>query len=680
MTTPRHTANPSVLAFTIAWLALASVIQPAHAQAPPKAPAPATAAAPASLDAILKQLALYDGGIESAAVWQLRDYVNARRDDAAGRAECEAKLLAFLKSPASPVARTIASRHLRLIAGDTAVPALQAMLTDDKSADLALYALQGIPGAASERALVQGLGVTIGATKVAIVASLGERRSVEAVPALVPLLQQPALAVPAAIALGRIGGGAATSALRSSFGSAPAALKPTVASSLLALAESALAAKDSGTALGLYEALLADASLPVAIRRGAAAGRIAASGDRARSVLIGYLSAPAPAGGGDAPMQEAAISKAASVFAAADISQVCALLAGLPDGLKVQLLAVLSGYPGDRVAPAVLKELGSPTPAVRVAAFKTLGTVGGPSAVKPLAEAASRSKGAEQAAARAALGSLKGRAVDDEIGALLGQQPSEELAGELLLAVGDRRAFAAKPVVSAALASPSPALRAQALKALRTIGTPSDIPKVLDLLVGGREESDRSEAEKTAVALAQKIDNLDGRSGMVKSRLAAEKAPEARVRLVGLLPLVGDPSALPVLRTLAADDSAEVRDAAVRAVASWPTPAAREDLLRLARESRNQTNRLLAIGGLVRVVGLDRYRDPQAAVADLKEAAALSWRPEEQRLILGALPRFPCAAALELASGFAKESEVKEEAQAAVRAISARLKKETVTK
>ncbi len=680
MTTPRHIANLSILALAILGLALAAAVQPALAQAPPKGPTPAAGASPASLDAILKELAQYDGGIESAAVWQLRDYVNARKDDAAGRAECEAKLLAFLKSPASPVARMAASRHLRLIAADTAVPALQAMLADDKSADFALYALQGIPGAAPERALLQSLGTATGATKVAIVAALGERRAAEAVPVLVPLLQQPALAVPAAIALGRIGGDAATSALVSSFASAPAALKPTVASSLLASAESALAAKDGRTALRLYEALLADASLPAAIRRGAAAGRIAASGDQARSVLLGYLSAPAPAAGAAAPLQEAAIAKVASVFTSADISQVCALLPGLPDGSKVQLLAALSGYPGDRVAPAVLKELGSPTPAVRVAAFKTLGTVGGPSAVKPLADAASRSKGAEQTAARTALGTLKGRAVDDEIIMLLGQKPADDLAGELLLSVGDRRVYPARPVVSAALASPSPAVRAQALKALRTIGTPSDIPAILDLLVGGSEESDRTEAEKTAVALAQKIENLDGRSGSVKSRLAAEKRSDARVRLVGLLPLVGDPSALPVLRTLAADDSAEVRDAAVRAVTSWPTPAAREDMLRLARESRVQTNRLLAIGGLVRVIGLDRYRDPQAAVADLEEAAALSWRPEEQRLILGVLPRFPCAAALDLANGFAKESEVKEEAQTAVRAIAAQLKKETVTK
>jgi HEAT repeat protein len=669
------------MAVPIACLALAGSAPWALAQTAAQPPTPAAAAAvPASLDAILKQVALYDGGIESAAVWQLRDYVYARREDAAGRAECEAKLLAFLKSPASPAARTIASRHLRLIAGDTAVPALQAMLVDDKSADLALYALQGIAGAAAERALLQGLGVTTGATKVAIVAALGERRSAAAVPAIVPLLPQPALAVPAAIALGRIGGEAAASALVSTFASAPAALKPTVASSLLASAEASLAAKDSATALRLYQALLSDASLPVAIRRGAAAGRISASGDRARTVLLGYLSAPAAAAGEKDPLQEAAIAKVAGVFTAADISQVCALLSGLPDGSKIQLLAVLAGYPGERVAPAVLEELSSPTPAVRMAAFKTLGAIGGPAAVQPLAEAAAGSKGVEQTAARAAIGSLKGRAVDEEIIAQLAKTPADAVAGELLLAVGDRRIFPAKPVVTTALASPSPAVRAQALRALRGIGTPSDMPAVLDVLLGGSEESDRTEAEKTAAALAQKIDNLDGRSNAVKSRLGAERGSDARVRLVGLLSLIGDPSALPVLRTLAGDDDLEVRDAAVRAVASWPTAAAREDLLKLARESRNQTNRLLAIGGLVRVVELDEYRDPQAAVADLEEAAALSWRPEEQKLILGVLPKFPCQAALDLASGFLKEPDVRAEAQSAVKAIGARLKKEAVTK
>ncbi len=669
MTTPRHVANPSLMAVAFAWLALASAVPSALAQTAAQAPAPAAVAAPASLDAVLKQLAVYDGGIESAAVWQLRDYVQARKDDAAGRAECEAKLLAFLKSPASPVARTIASRHLRLIAGDTAVPALQAMLPDDKSADLALYALQGIAGAAAERALTQSLGVTTGATKIAIVAALGERRGAQAVPALVPLLQQPALAGPAAIALGRIGGEAAASALGSAYGGATGALKVTIAGALL---EAASGFELGNQKLPIYERIASDASLPAPQRRAAMSGRIMSSDPR--QAVIGMLASQDPLA------QEAAIDCVSVAFFPDTIGKVCATLPGLPDATRAQLIAALAGYPHAQVVSAVTNQLRSQTPAVRMAAFRTLGTIGGPAAVQPLAEAAAGSKGVEQTAARAAIGSLKGRAVDEAIVSQLAKKPSDDLAAELLLAVGDRRIFPAKPVVTAALSSTTPAIRAQALKALRGIGTPSDMPAVLDVLLGGSEESDRTEAEKTAVALAQKIDNLDGRSNAVRSRLGAEKRPDARARLVGLLSLIGDPSALPVLRTLAGDDDLEVRDAAVRAVAAWPTPAAREDLLKLARESRNQTNRLLAIGGLVRVIGLEKYRDPQAAVADLKEAAALSWRPEEQKLILGAVTRFPCQAALDLASGFLKEPDVKAEAQSAVKAIAARLKKEAVTK
>ncbi len=644
-------------------------------------------ARPASLDQILTELATYDGGINSRAVWQLRDYVNARRDDAAGRAECEGKLLQFLKSPATPVARMTAARHLRAIAGDTAVPALQLMIADDRLADLAIYTLRQIPGGAAERALIQAVKTATGATRVAVVAALGERKASAAVPVLVPLLQQPPVAVAAAIALGRIGDDAAASALLSAIAPAiaaggagagavgtPGALKQAEASALLSCAERALAAKDSAAALRLYETLSSDATLPVSLRKAALIGRIAASGGNAASLVLNVV------GGSDAELQEAAIGMIAEVFAPDAIGPICAVAPRLSDRGKVQLLAVLSAYPGSRVGPTVMQAFGSQTDAVRIAALKALGSVGDSAAVRPLADAASRTRGREQAAARTALGMLKGRAVDEEIVTQLSQKPTDGVAGELLLAVGDRRIFPAKPVVTAALASPSSQVRVQALKALRAIGTPSDMSAVLDLLLTSGDGSDRVDAEKTAVALAQKIESPDGRSRTVKARLGSEKRPDARVRLIGLLPLIADSSALPVLRGLLDDGDPDVLDAAVRAMAGWPTPAAREDVLRLARDSRNETHRLLAIGGLVRIVGLDKYRDPQATVADLKQVSGLSSRPEEQKLVLGALVQFPCPAALELANGLLRKPDVKAEAQAAIDKISARLTKEVSRK
>ena len=677
MTTRRHTAVRSFLAFGLGMLLFAGSTAVAHAQSP----SPASAA---SLDAILKQVATYDGGIDSDAVWKLRDYVYARKDNAAGRAECEAKLLQFLKTAATPVARMTACRYLRVIAGDTAVPALQAMLADERTADLALYALQGIPGGAAEKALLQAVSTTAGATKTAVIAALGERKTASAVPALVPLLQQPAFAAVSATALGRIGGDGAAAALVTALGGAPADLTPVLAGSILESAAAQLAAKNTAAARALYEALPIDVpppppssgagALPASMRKAAAMGRIATAGEGSTALLMRLLASPDPV------LQEAAIAKIADVIASDAIDKVFPLMPGLPERSRVQLLAVLSGYPGDRVVPAILRAASSDAEAVRVAALKALGSTGGATSVRLLAETAAKARGPEQTAARAALGSLKGRAVDEEIVAQLGTKPADGVAGELLLAVGDRRNFVAKPVVAASLASPSPVIRMQAYRALRTIGTPSDIPAVLDALLASTDEGERAEAEKSVVALSQKIENLDGRSRFVRARLFAEKTPEAQVRLLGILGMIGDPAALPALRSALGDDRPDVNDAAVRALAAWPTGAAREDLLVLARDSRNETHRLLAIRGLIRTIGLDAYRDPEAAVADLRLAAGFAWRADEQKLVLGVLTQFPCREALDLAKGFLQEPSVKAEAQAAIDRITPRLPKEAIRK
>jgi HEAT repeat protein len=664
MTKPRGTSSRPFLACSIVVMALALMGGSAGvslAQPP---------AAAASLDDILKQVATYDGGIDSAALWKLRDYVYARKDDPAGRAECEEKLLHFMKTPATPVARMAASRYLRMIGSDRAVTALQAMLADERSADMALYALQQIPGAAADTALTQVLKTTAGATKIAVIAALGERRVQAAVPALAPLLQQPAFGSAAAFALGRIGDEPAAAALVASYAGASADLKPVVASSILACADRWLAGKNAGAALRLYQPLSSDASLPVPMRQAAMMGRISAAGSGGAALLLDQLKAT------DGDMQEAAIARIAEVIAPEAIGSVCALLPQLPERAQVQVLAVLSGYAGERVLPTVLQAARSSALPVRIAAMKALESTGNPSVVPFLAGKAADSRGPEQAAARSALGMLKGRGVDEAILALLAQKPSDAVAGELLAAVADRRMFVAKPVVAASLMSPSAGIRAQALKTLRAIGTPSDLPAVLDLLLKSADESERGEAEKTAAALAQKVASTTGRSREVKARLATEKSPDARVRLFNVLPLIGDNSALPVLRAALEDSSAEVRDAAVRALASWPTSAARDDMARLARDAGNDTHRLLAIVSLVRTVGLDTYRNPEAAVADLKLAASVASRPEEQKLILGAVVSFPCKDALDLATRFLQEPAVKAEAQAAVDNITTRLKKD----
>ena len=632
--------------------------------------ASAQAIQPASLDAILAQVATYDGGITSDALWQLRTYVYARKDDGVARGECEAKLVAFLKGTATPSGKMAAARLLRAIAGDATVPALQAMVADPRSSDYAIFVLQPMPGAAAEAALLQSLKTARGAQQAAVVAALGQRRTAAALPLITPMLGNPALSKTAAVAIGRIGGTAATAALSKAYEIAAGEGRLLLAASLLEAADGLLAAREPDAATTVYTALSADRALPAPTRTAAFIGMIAAAGPRAPGAVVSML------GGDDADARAAAVARIGKDVPADGIGPVCDLLPRLPEPVQAQVLAALSRYPAARVRPAILQAARSGADSVRVAALRALEPVGDASAVPLLAEtAATAPKGPVQDAARRALGSLRGREVDQAIASGLARPASDGVAAELLKAVAERRLFIAKPEVTAALTAPSAAVRIEGLKTLRVIGSPSDASPVLDILLKTADDIEQAEAEKTVAALLQKTAGPDNRSRLIRTRLADEKDAAARATLIGLLAPTADGAALPVLRKGLEDPDAAVADASARAIAAWPTASARDDMLALVRSGRDETLRLLAFGGLVRLVSADAWRLPEAAVADLTSLSGLAWRPEEQKLVLGALAAFPCQAALDLANGFLTNEALKAEAQAAVDKITPRLPK-----
>ena len=142
-----------------------------------------------NLDQILKEISTYNGVIESGPIWKLRDYVYSHKGPAEARTDCEAKLLAFLSTNATPVSKMAVIRHLRIIGGDRSVTALAPMLLDVNMADHALYALEKIPGTAADQALIQAMSKAGGAIKTELIASLGRRKTTAAVASLSRLLK-----------------------------------------------------------------------------------------------------------------------------------------------------------------------------------------------------------------------------------------------------------------------------------------------------------------------------------------------------------------------------------------------------------------------------------------------------------------------------------------------------------
>lgn len=131
----------------------------------------------------------YGGDGSFAAI--LREQV--ARTPAAGLGRLEAQLLRALGEPAlTEAGRDFLCNQLALVGSAAAVPALSRLLAANATADVARLALERIPGAEADAALLAGLATLTGRARTGLVGSIGARRSAAARDTLARLAADPA--------------------------------------------------------------------------------------------------------------------------------------------------------------------------------------------------------------------------------------------------------------------------------------------------------------------------------------------------------------------------------------------------------------------------------------------------------------------------------------------------------
>ncbi|HSA94900.1 MAG TPA: HEAT repeat domain-containing protein, partial [Acidobacteriota bacterium] len=412
-----------------------------------------------SLEAVLKNLQAYDTSDVGPAM-RLRAYVFSNKDNPQARKEAEAALLKFVQGSPAPAGLMAACRALSLVGGADSVPVLAGLALKPETTDPARYALERIPGPAADEALVKALDKSGGDVKRGIVFSLGARKTGASVPALGKLAggKDAALAADAIKALGKIGGAEAIKALTGALGKSAPALKAEAASALLLAAEERLKANDKTGAAGIYDKVFA-AGLAGVVRQAAFKGQIAVAADPGALVLKALT-------GKDAELYAPALAMVPVCFGAGEIGPVAELIGRLPVGSKIQLTALLAGYPAETVRPYLLSAAEDPSLDVRLAALRAVAKAGDGKSVIFLATKAARTIGAEQDAARDALARLKGLDVDAAVLDHLAKASDEAVKAELVRAASERRVAAAKPGLMALVRTGSAALKAKAAAAL----------------------------------------------------------------------------------------------------------------------------------------------------------------------------------------------------------------------
>jgi hypothetical protein len=183
----------------------------------------------------------------------------------------EAKLIAVLQSDAPRKEKADACRLLARVGSRQAVAPLAALLTDEKLAHMARYALEPISDPAVDEALRDALGKVKGRLQVGIIGSLGVRQDTQAVGPLSALLKDgdPEVAQAAARALGSIGNAAAAEALEGAWEVAPLAKKVPIAEGLFRCVDRLSTHGERDRALAICDRLIAEPT-PPQVREGAA--------------------------------------------------------------------------------------------------------------------------------------------------------------------------------------------------------------------------------------------------------------------------------------------------------------------------------------------------------------------------------------------------------------------------
>jgi len=630
---------------------------------------PAAAWGDDALDAALTAAATYEFGQSREPLSVVADAVRDSKGDPDARAALERALVSMLRSKSTRDAKDFACRQLALIGTDKTVPTLAGMLGPADTSDMARYALERIPGPTADKALLAALGRTSAGAKVGVINSLGARRCEAAVAKLGPLAvsRDTAIAQAAIDALGRIGGAEATRALAKVRSRVPAERHAAWADAYLRCADKLVAHGQADRAATMYAELLGDELARV--RVAALVGYVAAAPDDGLPKVVAALK------GDDVELREAASLCVRTMPGGAATRAFASVLPDLPAPGQALLLAALADRGDAAALDAAAKAATYDDAAVRVAALVAMGKLGNAASVPVLVETAAQGAKEEQGAARNGLDTLRGAGIDEALVACLRQGGSDARV-EAVRSLGVRNARAAVPAILETASDEAANVRAEAFEALAALGSPGELPALLALLIDESDAKPRKEAERAAAAVAKRIPEEDQRAGAVLAVLKKARKAEAKASLYTVLGELGDPKGLKPLTKAARRGRAETKDAAVRALSSWPNPDAIDGLVQIAERAKEDRHRVLALRGLLRLLAMKTGRGAQETMDLYRKAVEIAETASEKKLVLGALAEVKYRDALALVEPFLDDPELKEEAALAAEKLRERFKKE----
>jgi HEAT repeat protein len=573
-------------------------------------------------------------------------------------AQQPAKLVQLLGNPNATVfEKAKACQALAVVGTKGAIPALVALLPDEKLNLYARFGLEGIPDPAVDEAFRDAATRLQGRPRIGVLDSIGQRKDARAVTLLKGFLTNSDVAVASAAAgaLGRIGTPEAAKVLQEAIVKSSPGNSP-LADACLACAEAVAAVGNSGEALALYESV-GKADVPKHLKVAALDGQFRIHKADALDPLLKQIRSSDPA----------FFKLGLAVARTMPGGKVTLALAGELQALPAERQALLLSALGDRKETAgllpVLRDASkSKSTEVREAAIQVLARMGDASAGDVLLAA---SLGDNQVArtAKEALKTLPGNQIDAAIVAKLAGADGKAKV-TLLELVGARQIAAAAPAARQALADADEAVRIAAIAAIGQLVELKDIELLTARALGSSGQAEAAAARSALKMAAQRMSDRDGCAAKLAACLKGASAAD-QTYLLELLGKVSGAKALEIVVAAVKSDDPATKDAASRVLGEWVNADAAPALLQIAKNDPDVKYQIRALRGYVRIAR-QLQLPADAKLTMFRTAMEIAKRNDERQLALGILSRIPSAATLQLAVGHVGDAPLKDAAVDAV--------------
>ena len=573
-----------------------------------------------------KALPKYEYGQDMAALLTIDREVIRAMATQSSRSACAGRLAALLEAANTTLpAKQYICCQLRQIGTAAEVPVLTRLLAKPETSQMARYALECIPGEESIAALRNALSTSQGDLLIGTINSVAARKDSRSVTKLQELAgSKNRKVVSAALwALGNIASPEAIGFVQERAKQAGAPMSQEVAVSLLRCADALAAAGSADAAQAVYVQLSATGQT-AGIRRAALEGVLRLHKEQATTTILSWIA------DADADRRLVASGRLAEL-SDAQLDQLAARLAELPDASQLSLIEVLVLRRGKQVLPMALAAARSDKAGLKAVGIRALGLIGDASTVDILMDALAKGGKAAEAAEEALY-----RLPRDAVGnAMLGAlQERPEIRGPAVRVLRKLKYHEAVDPLIALAGQPDPNIYTPALDALRGIADPddADIPRLIKLLLSV-DGSHREEVERTILIVCEKSsDAAEDRAKPVLAALASVDSSQLP-KYLPLLGRFGGEKVMEMIDSSLVSESREVKASAVRALCKWPNAEVAGQLWTIANGD-NQEFRKRALRAYVRVVTLKSNRPEAQTLIMLQKAMKLAENAEDRQWVL----------------------------------------------